>query len=62
MIPLSPEIRCPFSIFCVSFDGCFELHSQTRLDVEPDEERLVVGLELDLEQGGVHPQGENVLR
>ena len=34
----------------------------SRFNVEPDEERLVVGLELDLEQGGVHPQGENVLR
>ena len=31
-------------------------------NVKPDEEWLVVGLELDLEQGGVHPQGENVLR
>ena len=33
-----------------------------RFNVEPDEEWLVVRLELDLEQGGVHPQGENVLR
>ena len=31
------------------------------LSVEPDEEGLVVGLELDLKQGRVHPQGENVL-
>ena len=63
LLHILPEGFCrSISIGNTSFDTSVKQpEAEVDVDVEPDEEGLVVRLELDLKQGRVHPQGENVL-